>query len=241
MEEENKIVGSVNSNYSVPIAIVLAGVIIAGALYFTDSSPKVQESAPTNTEQAKTVDIKNVTVDGEPFVGNPNAPITIAIWSDFQCSACRVNEERLVSALIPEYVKDGKVKIVFKDFAFFGPDSTNLALTGRAVWDAYPDKYYEWHKNIFTSQAGTNSGWASMANIEKLTASISGIDIAVIKKLLVEKKAVYEQLVNNSKAEGASFGVNATPSIVVADQLIVGVPQYAEFKSYLDTLLVSSN
>ena len=36
-------------------------------------------------------------------------------------------------------------------------------------------------------------------------------------------------------------GVNATPSMIVADQLIVGVPQYAEFKSYLDSLLGSGN
>jgi protein-disulfide isomerase len=240
MQEEKNISTSGVSNYSVPIAIILAGVIIAGALFFTDGKESKEIAVPQDTNQAKTVSIKNVTVDGEPFVGNPNAKATLAVWSDYQCSACKVNEERLVSPLVAEYVKTGELKIVFKDFAFFGPDSTNLALTGRAVWDAYPDKYYEWHKAVFTSQKGTNSGWASVENIEKITMTIPGIDIQVIKKLLSEKSTVYQGLVDKSKNEGASFGVNATPSMIIGEELIVGVPQYAEFKLFLDDLLADS-
>ncbi len=239
MEEEKNISTGGASNYSVPIAIVLAGVIIASALYFTDGNKTGKETINNSitTNQAKTVSIKNVTVDGEPFVGNPNAPVVLAVWSDFQCSACRVNEDRLISLLVSDYVKAGKLKIVFKDFAFFGSDSTNLALTGRAVWDIYPGKYYEWHKAVFASQGGTNSGWASMENILKITATIPGIDLSIIEKNLVEKKDQYLNLINISKKEGESFGINATPSMIIAEELIIGVPQYIEFKSYLDILL----
>jgi protein-disulfide isomerase len=236
---EKKINNSKDSNYSVPIAILLAGLIIATALYFTDSGEIVEKHDVIANSKPKIVDIKNVVIEGEPFIGNPNAQITLAIWSDYQCSACRINEERLVSFLLNDYVKDGQIKIVFKDFAFFGPDSINLALVGRAVWDIYPDKYYEWHKAVFTNQKGTNSGWASVENILKITETIPGIDLSTIEKSLVDKKEVYFNLINMSKKEGESFGINATPSMIIGKELIVGVPQYTEFKLYLDVLLNS--
>ncbi|MBI2023890.1 thioredoxin domain-containing protein [Candidatus Giovannonibacteria bacterium] len=64
------------------------------------------------------VDIKN-----EPFIGDPNAPVTIAYWSDFQCPFCQRFEQNTLPTLVDQYVKTGKVKIVFKDFQFLGPDS----------------------------------------------------------------------------------------------------------------------
>jgi protein-disulfide isomerase len=79
-----------------------------------------------------------------------------------------------------------------------------------------------------------------MENIEKITMTIPGIDIQVIKKLLSEKSAVYQDLVDKSKNEGASFGINATPSMIIENEMVVGVPQYTEFKSFVDILLTDS-
>ena len=127
METEKK------SNYATPIAIVLAGVIIAGALYFNNGPKPVPTPPKTATliEQVNTVN--------EPFIGNPNAKVVIAEWFDYQCPACQYAEQKLMAPLVVDYVKTGKVKVVFKDFAFLGPDSQTLALTARAIWEAYPD------------------------------------------------------------------------------------------------------
>jgi len=224
-------------NYSTPIAVVLAGIIIAGALYFNDSEKSKKVEIPKENSQTSVVNINNVKIDGEPFLGDPNAPIAIAVWSDYQCSACRVNEQSFLSPLINDYVRAGKVKVIFKDFVIFGVDSQNIAMTGRAIWEAYPNKYYEWHKMIFDNQGPTNSGWASVENIKKLTEKISGIDTSVIDKLLIDNDSKYQKMINDSRNEAISFKVNATPSFIIADQLIIGVPQYNEFKLYIEFLL----
>jgi protein-disulfide isomerase len=226
------------TNYSTPIAIVLAGIIIAGAMYFSDGKKAV---APDTDLNQSVVNIKNVTADSEPFIGNPNAPVVMAVWFDYQCPACQFNEQNLISPLVDEYVKTGKLKIIFKDFAFLGlpqiPDSMNLALMARAVWEGYPDKFYEWHKIVFDNQGDENTGWATKDVIANLTQKVSGIDMAVIEGLLVKNSAKYTTAIENSKKEGIKFGINATPSFILGDKLQVGVPQYAVVKQMIDSLL----
>ena len=231
MEKETK------TNYSTPIAIVLAGIIIAGAMFFNDNKKAVAPDKTANTNQATVVDIKNVKIDGEPFVGNANAPVVIAEWFDYQCPACKYADQNMITPLVAEYVNAGKLKIVFKDFAFLGPDSQTLALTARAVWEAYPDKFYEWHKVFFDNQGRENTGWATKAEIATLTAKVAGIDQAVIDGLIAKNSATYQTTIDADKAEGTKFGVNATPSFIIGSSLQVGVPQYSEVKSMIDALL----
>ena len=231
MVSENK------SNFGMPIAIVLAGIIIAGAIYFSGSKPA---TAPVNSDtlgQASTVNIKNVKISDEPFIGNPNAKVTIAYWFDYQCPACKYNEANMMTPLVDDFVKTGKVKVVFKDFAFLSEDSQTLGVYARAVWEAYPDKYYEWHKTIFTNQGEERSGWATKAVITSLTKKVSGIDTAKIDALIAKNSVKYQKMIDDDKSEGGKFGVNATASFIVSDQLVVGVPQYAQFKTFIETLL----
>lgn len=224
------------SNLAMPIAIVLAGLVIAGAIYFGDGR---QAEIQTNNNVNKTlpVNIDSVKIDGQPFIGDPNAPITLAYWFDYQCPACQYNENNLITPLVAEYVKTGKVKVIFKDFAFLSADSQTLGITARAVWEAYPDKYYAWHKVIFDNQGEERTGWATKEVITSLTQKVPGIDVTVIDSLIAKNSLKYQKMIDEDKAEGASFGVNATPSFIISDQLIVGVPQYVQLKNFIETLL----
>lgn len=224
---------TIKNNYSTPVAIVLAGLIIAGALYFGDSKKEVI----TSVEKAPTL-IERVNIAGNPFIGDPNAKITLVEWSDYQCPACQYADQKLISPLVAEYVKNGRLKIVFKDFAFLGSDSRTLALTARAIWEAYPDKFYEWHKTLFDNQGRENTDWATKAVIDSLTAKVPGIDQKVIDNLLSTNSTKYQAAIEADKDEGAKLGVNATPSFILGDRLQVGVPQYASIKTMIDSLLL---
>lgn len=236
MEPETNLNAPNKSNYSIPIAIVLAGIIIAGAMYFSDGKKPTTPDTTANPS-ISTVDIKNVKTDGEPFIGNPNAPVVMAEWSDYQCPACQYGEENLITPLIADYVKAGKLKVIFKDFAFLGPDSQTLALTARAIWEAYPDKFYEWRKAEFDNQGQENTGWATKAVIDGLIAKVAGIDQTVVDGLLAKNSVKYQAQIDADKAEGTKFGVNATPSFIIGNRLLVGVPQYTSVKTLIDTLL----
>jgi protein-disulfide isomerase len=227
------------TNYSIPIVIVLAGIIIAGAMYFSNSKKALTPVIENTSSQSTEAKISQVKIEGAPFIGNPGAPVVIAEWFDYQCPACKYADQRLITPLVDDYVKKGKVKIVFKDFSFLGKDSQTIAITARAVWEAYPDKYYEWHKVMFNNQGQENTGWATKEVIINLMEKVAGIDVNLIDELIAKNSDKYQALVDADREEGIKLGVKATPTFVYADVIESGVPQYSNFKSTVDVLLTA--
>ena len=232
---------------SVPVAIIIAGILIAGAVYFSSSKNSGTTSATNSGNQqkqtqqngqpsAQAVDISNVKIDEHPFIGNPNAPVTVAYWSDYQCPFCRKTEEEVIPQLINDYIKTGKVKLVYKDFQFLGADSQTAGLAEHAVWEVAPDKFYQWHKAMYDNQDGENSGWGSKADILALTKSL-GIDSTKVDQLMTSKANEYQQAMDADKSEGGSFGVSGTPSYIVGKQLVVGAQPYLVVKAAVDQAL----
>jgi protein-disulfide isomerase len=227
----------VKNNLSMPIAIVIAGLVIAAAIYFGGSQNTAKPVVDNDQPKVQAVNIKNVKIGSDPFIGNPNAPVVIAYWFDYQCPFCQLSEKNIFTPLVDEYVKTGKVMVVIKDFQFLSQDSQTLGLNARAIWEAYPDKFYEWYKTIFENQGQENTGWATKAVINDLTKKVPGIDQAVVDALIVKNQAKYQKAMDDDRKEAASFGINGTPGFIIADQLIPGVPQYAQLKAYIESQL----
>ncbi len=232
------------NNFTVPSAILLGAIIIALAIIWAlhPSSPV----APTNPSQnvanpsASAVDISKVKIVGEPFLGNANAPVTIAYWFDYQCPYCKQDEENALPQVIKDYVDTGKVKIVFKDFPFLGPDSDTLAIAARAVWAVAPDKFYDWHKAIFDAQGQEGSGWASQSEIMSVTTAVLGAaDAAQVSSLMTSQATTYETEITADKTEGSSLGVNGTPAMIIGKQLLVGAEPVSSIESAIQTALGS--
>jgi len=232
------------NKYFLPAAVVVGCLFIAGAVIWNGSHP----SAPTPSgADTITVDIKNVKIDGNPFIGQANAPITIAFWSDFQCPFCRSVEvggipqiptPPAVPDIIKNYVDTGKVKIVFMDFPFLGEDSVTASLYNQSVWKLYPDTYFEWRTAIFEAQDEEgDQGFGDAASIDVLTATIAGLDAAKIAADVKANIAVYQAKIDSDKVEAAKVGVNSTPSFVIGTQVIAGAYPYAKFQSAIDALL----
>ena len=117
-------------------------------------------------------------------------------------------------------MKTGKVKIVFKDFQFLGQDSIDAALFGRAVWEAYPDHYYEWSTAMYEAQDDEGDrGFGDLESIQKLTKTLSGIDADKVTKLMNDKKTQYQAAIEADRTEASSMGVNGTPSVIVGTKL----------------------
>src|SRR3989344_755635 len=145
-----------------PQAITLSG---AGALTGDNTTP------PTTTQPA---DASKVDIAGDPFIGSATAPALMVFWTDYQCPFCKLAEQNAIEPIVGEYVNTGKLKIVFKEYAFLGDDSYTLAKWSQAVWEAAPAKYYAWHKHIFENQGQEHSGWATETKIMELSAQALG-------------------------------------------------------------------
>lgn len=223
------------------VSVIIAGVIIAGAVVFASRQP-VQQAQPAATAQgqqvAPAVDISKVKTDGEPFIGKVDAPVIVAYWYDYQCPFCQRNEQNTMPQIIKNYVDTGKVKIVFKDFQFLGEDSQRLGKVSRAVWETVPDKFYAWHKAVYDNQGTENTGWATDAKILSISTSVLGAaDAQKVMQLAVKNADAYQKEMDADKAEGAAMGINGTPGTIIGKQLIPGAQPYAAFQAAIDAAL----
>ena len=237
MDDKNTSVGTpVIEKYLTPIAVLVGALIIGGAFYFgqggTGTAPQGQKPP------AVKVNIKDVKTAGDPFIGDANAPVTIALWYDYQCPFCKRFDQDAVSQVYEKYVKTGKVKIVFKDFAFLGEDSTTAAEFGRAMWEAYPDHYYEWYQAMFVAQDDEgDKGFGDLTSIQALTAKIPGVDVGKVTKLMTDKKATYDAVIAANRTEGGNLGVSGTPAVIVGTTLLSGAQPYATLQPLIDAQL----
>lgn len=224
------------NKYLLPAAVIIGGLFIAGAVMWNGSKPV----DPTGSPQAGTgsaVDIKNVKTDGDPFIGQKNAPVTIAFWSDFQCPFCKQFELNTLPQMVKDYVDTGKVKLVFMDFAFLGSDSTTAALYSRSVWKLYPSAYFAWRVAMYEAQDAENGGFGNAESIDKLNATIAGIDAAKVAADVKANTRAYQALIDADRAEAQKAGVGATPSFVIGTQVVQGAYPYPTFQAAIDLLL----
>jgi protein-disulfide isomerase len=223
-------------------AIITAGAMIAVALiialHSSGSAAITPTTAPTTPQATVAVDASKVNTVNEPYIGNANAPVTIAYWFDYQCPFCKQNELQTMPEIVTNYVDTGKVKIVFKDFAFLGPDSQTLGQYGRAVWAEDPAKFEAWHDTVFADQGTENTGWATQSEINSIDTKVLGAsEAATVTQLVKTNGATYQKEMDADKAEAGTFGIQGTPAFIIGKQLITGAQPYAQFQAAIETAL----
>lgn len=220
--------------YLTPIAVLLGAIIIAVAFAFGTGGTK-----PPANEQGKqvAVDIKDLKIGSSPVIGNATAPVTIAIWFDYQCPFCKRYELDTMEQVYKNYVETGKVKVVQKDYQFLGPDSDATALIARAVWEAYPEKFHDWFTAVMTAQDEEHGGFGNKESVVALTKTIPGIDADKVVKLSEQKQAEYEKAIAEDRAQGTAFGINGTPGTLIGTKVLSGAVPYAQVAALIEAEL----
>ncbi len=153
---------------------------------------------------------KNLIENGSPIIGNPNAPITVLEWGDYQCTFCYRFHESSLNILLSEYVDTGRVKLVFKDFPLNGPDSVLAAEASYCAEDQ--GKYWKYHDELYDNWAGERTGWVNYDSLNKFAKSID-LDLEQFSSCLNEHK--YRQKVLELEKFGREIGIDATPSFLI--------------------------
>ncbi len=231
----------------VAILIVMAfliGVLITKIQYLEKNSavsatlPSIQAAGAAQQPQPQIkVNIKNVDIKNEPYIGNNNAPVVMAYWLDYQCPFCKKFETETLPTLIEKYVNTGKLRVVFKDYQFLGPDSATAGLAENAVWETAPQSFEVWNKAMYEKQDNENAGWGNKDDIIALTRTIPGIDADQVSALMDQKKEAYQKELDEDIQEGTKFGVSGTPGFVIGDQSISGAEPLSTFTQIIDALL----
>lgn len=168
---------------------------------------------------------------GSPILGNSNAPITILEWGDYQCTFCYKFHQSTLDVINEEFVKTGKVKLIFKDFPLNGPDSFLAAQAAYCAQDQ--ERYWQFHNELYKNWAGERTGWITRNSLEKFANTIN-LNLDEFNKCLDEKK--YEQKVTTLHEFGKEIGIDATPSFLVFnDEKIIKIRGNQPIEVFLKT------
>ncbi len=220
----------------IAVACIFCGVLMVNMIN-SETTPVLAETPQKQTEITKIQSLSVFTDNASPILGNPNAPITMVEFGDYQCTFCSKFFHETENSIITNYIKTGKVKILFKDYIILGQDSMNAANAAHCANDQ--KLFWEYHSMLYNKWAGENTGWADLAHLHEF-ANTLGLDMDVFSTCMSDLK--WNELVNLSSKDGQKLGVSGTPTFFVIDQnndviKIVGAQHYDVFKQIFDSVL----
>ena len=148
--------------------------------------------------------VQTIATENQPTRGNANAPVTVVMFSDFQCSACSATHP-VLQAVLKNYAD--KIRFVVRDFPLvtIHANAYNAALAANAA-DAQ-GKFFEYTEILYANQDKLDE-----ASLIKYAAQI-GLNVKQFTADLQTKK--YAAAVEKDIADGTALGISGTPTIYV--------------------------
>ncbi|NTV31442.1 thioredoxin domain-containing protein [candidate division WWE3 bacterium] len=242
-----------------PVAIVLAGLLVAGGIYFGMQSGGVTVQRATNpgtvpaviTAGQKDPEITTpaekvqVSIDDDAVEGKKDAPVTLIEFSDYECPFCKRSYEDTLVSLRKDYIETGKVKMVFRDFplSFHDPLATTEAIAANCAREQTNDEgYYKYHDELYKRTTSNGNGLKE----EDLTAIAKDLKLDVSKFENCRQSGKYRSEIEKDITDATNAGVTGTPTFFVGKstengtiegEIIVGAVPYASLKPIIDKYL----
>ncbi len=167
-------------------------------------------------------------LDDDAVRGDKDAPVTIVEWSDFECPFCARFYQQTLPSIEEEYIKTGKVKLVYRDFPLsFHPNAQKAAEAAECAGEQ--GKYWEMHDMLF--EQGVQGGVAGF----KQYAKNLGLNTAKFDTCLDSGAMAGE--IQQDTADGAAAGIQGTPGFIINGKLVSGAQPFAVFKQVIDAEL----
>lgn len=167
----------------------------------------------------------SVSIDDDAVLGDKNAPVTIIEFSDFECPFCARFYQQTLPLIKENYIKTGKVKLVYRDFPLsFHPNAQKAAEAAECAGEQ--GNYYEMHDLLF--EKGVSGGVASF----KQYAKDLGLDTTKFNECLDSGKFASE--VQKDFQDGQNYGVSGTPTFFINGIKVVGAQPYNVFEQIIE-------
>lgn len=224
---------STKNNFAVPIAIVIAGLAIATAVYFGDN----KKVTPPSAHEEQNIVVSPVTAD-DHILGNPRAKVVIVEYSDTECPFCKMFHETM-NKVMGEYGEGGNVAWVYRHYPL--PFHQKAPKEAEATECAYKlggtEKFWAYTNTIFKTTQGNDS--LNEAELPKIAEEI-GLDKTAFMSCL--SGGEMQARVQRDMESGRTAGVSGTPhSIVLVNGKVAGTIKgaqpYEQVKAIVDQAL----
>jgi len=172
---------------------------------------------------------------GGKMVGSPTAPITIEVYSDYQCPACKMLYEQTLRPLAADYARSGKVYLIHRDFPLAGHAFSRLAAYYTVAAERI-GKYDQVASVLFANQAS----WSVTGKVDETACSVLTPAEAAKVRALVKDPSVIAEVERDLKM-GEKIPIRQTPTLIITHRLkqypLTGAVNYALLKRFIDELL----
>jgi protein-disulfide isomerase len=213
------------------VAALVVGLVIVGALIIANRPSGNSEIAAADDPA-----VPAALVHGR-VAGDSAAPVTIDLWSDFQCPVCGHFARDFEPLLRSTYIADGTVRLVYHDYAFIGQESIDAAAAARAA-EALGGSFWAYHDLLFANQGARENGGAFTRSRLADIAVAAGLDRAVFQTALDDPE--YTRQVLTETQQGSGLGIQQTPTLIVGGVAYPGVPQWDQFKALIEKAKASA-
>jgi len=173
----------------------------------------------------------SASIDDDAVLGDPDAPVTIIEFSDYQCPFCGKFWAETLPSIKSQYIDTGKVKLVYRDFPLTSihPLATPAAEAAECVRDQGGDEaYYEMHDKIFGNQPSL-----STANLD-IWAQEIGYDISSCLE-----SGKFRSEVQKDLADAQAAGGRGTPYFLVNGNPLEGAYPFSAFQQIIEAELAA--
>ncbi|MBA2467058.1 MAG: DsbA family protein [Sphingomonas sp.] len=192
----------------------LAAVVAAAALF----GIVLRAEKPVGRNVADNATVRAVQQDqSSPSDDNPAADLTLTVFSDYRCPACRAAHPAMKRAV----ESDGKVRIVYKDWPIFGEASERAAQVALAA--NFQNIYPAVHDRLMTGP--TSNGDALRSAVER-----SGGDWRRLQGDLATRRSEITAQLERNAQQAFGLGLGGTPGYLIGPILVRGALDEAEFR-----------
>jgi protein-disulfide isomerase len=143
-----------------------------------------------------------------PVLGRPDAPVTLVEFADLQCPYCARWSQLTFAEIVDDYVRTGKLRIVFNGLAFIGPDSEEALRFAHAA--GRQGRFWNAVHLLYANQGSENSGWVDDELMSGIGAATPGLRTS--RALDERSSARVEKEIASSIALAERYGVRGTPT-----------------------------
>ena len=227
---------------SLAIGAIIASITITLVIFgFNNSSNEIELSIEP-TPKMDQIGPEKITIDtflsnGSPILGDPDAPITLVEFGDYQCHYCNVFFQSIEKDIVKNYVDTGKVKIIFKDYNIIGEDSVKASQGAHCANDQ--GLFWEYHDILYSNWTGENNGWASSENLAIFAQQI-GLNMNKWSECM--NKGSHSQIILKSNDDARTLQLTGTPAFFIINSegevsKLFGAQPFEVFKKIFDEQL----
>jgi protein-disulfide isomerase len=180
---------------------------------------------------------KQPSIEGQPVLGDPDAPVTVVEFGDFKCPACKAWSQNFYPQLVKDYVETGKVKFAYINVLFHGEESKLGSLAAESVFKQNPESYWIFNKEMFKAQPTENHDglWITNEKILEIASGIPNIEVKQLENDINNQTEIEE--VNKDSQLVEEFKVELTPSIMINGTMVEDPFDYERIKFLIDQAL----